>query len=994
MAKPTSNKTGEKESSDFPPPFRLSEGYRPRCFFDIQINKVDAGRLVFELFNDICPRTAENFRALCTGEKGEGKTTSKPLHYKNCILHRIVKNFVIQGGDFVSGDGTGGESIYGGQFKDENFDLHHDRPFLLSMANCGANTNGSQFFITLAASHHLDNVHTVFGHLVDGHDIVRDMENQKVSTGHKPYADIRIAHCGELVKKAKTSTQKTKSKSTTKKSESSSSESDDSDLDHRKKRKQKEKKSSEKKKKTSPPKEVATEKEVEPGKDDLNFIPSVPLTFLMRRSRTPSPLREKRRQEGLSDTRRREPVLRTRINMVSKSGKKLRGRGVMRYRTPSPESDSGENTDRDVPLTEADSNREDNKDLKDDNMEDKRMFLQRSRPPPPHDYVEPRNKPIAETSLDRPPKPRQRSRSPGKSFIRRRSKSRSRSREFRRRRRSRSLSKSRRDRRERSRSRQRHPRRRSRSRSPNSRYRRSPSYDRRPRRRRSGSRSRKLSTSPVRYHKREPSPDKKGKFERHQSDSDSDSSQERKTKIAKAEEINKQNETETNVDTSVDKSQEKTISVVPKIPDIEQVLPSTIMPYVDTVMVPPPIEKKDAIDTSKNEELKEMVSEEEKFKGLLDESKDLSPLKEKETLNPIENELVSEAIEKDEENISKRNEQVDELIATILSESSPLESKVEKVEESSEFIAKADTPNVIEKSKEIQSTHLHQADDHLEDDVIKQSKEKIDELQEKIREFKQFNLQINEGGQLPTNSDENIVSPMNFLNEDSTKALKKTKYKMDEKVKADLSSSIVINKGEKAFPKKKKGKEKSDSEGEKDSDDSFDRKLSKKKPKKKPPRDSSSESSDDKQRKSLKKMDTKKIKKKVKKKPPTSSSESDEDLDSEDSSSDNESDVEADRDRKRYKKKPKSRKDIDKGQKDVNKQKSSRKKKKYYSDYSSESSEEEKKVKKKYKKKQYTSSDSSSAASSDSEFERSKKKVKTNRQIKDRKRKRKKSIST
>merc|ERR1712126_307949 len=197
------NNIADKETKDFPPPCILVDGYRPRCFFDIQINKVDAGRLVFELFLDICPKTCENFRALCTGEKGEGKTTSKPLHYKNTILHRIVKNFIIQGGDFVSGDGTGGESIYGGIFKDKNFKLQHDRPFLLSMANCGPNTNGSQFFITLAASHHLDNVHTVFGHVLSGQDIVRDMENQKVNSNHKPYADIRISHCGELIKKAK-----------------------------------------------------------------------------------------------------------------------------------------------------------------------------------------------------------------------------------------------------------------------------------------------------------------------------------------------------------------------------------------------------------------------------------------------------------------------------------------------------------------------------------------------------------------------------------------------------------------------------------------------------------------------------------------------------------------------------------------------------------------------------------------------------------------------
>ncbi|KAL1948330.1 hypothetical protein VTO73DRAFT_12405 [Trametes versicolor] len=170
---------------------------RPLVFFDITIGGRPAGRIVMQLYNDIVPKTAENFRALCTGEKGEG-SAGKPLHFKGCSFHRVIKGFMIQGGDFTAGNGTGGESIYGEKFEDENFEVKHSKRFLLSMANAGANTNGSQFFITCNATPHLDNKHVVFGEVLRGKSIVRAVENTETASGDVPVEPCVIADCGEL----------------------------------------------------------------------------------------------------------------------------------------------------------------------------------------------------------------------------------------------------------------------------------------------------------------------------------------------------------------------------------------------------------------------------------------------------------------------------------------------------------------------------------------------------------------------------------------------------------------------------------------------------------------------------------------------------------------------------------------------------------------------------------------------------------------------------
>lgn len=165
----------------------------PKVFMDIKADDKDMGRIIMELRPDVVPKTAENFRQLCTGEAGFG--------YKNTSFHRIIPDFMCQGGDMTHGDGRGGKSIYGNKFKDENFKLRHLGPGTLSMANAGPNTNGSQFFLCTVKTAWLDGAHVVFGTVIEGMDVVKKMEALGSRNG-KTRAKVWVADCGEVTEEA------------------------------------------------------------------------------------------------------------------------------------------------------------------------------------------------------------------------------------------------------------------------------------------------------------------------------------------------------------------------------------------------------------------------------------------------------------------------------------------------------------------------------------------------------------------------------------------------------------------------------------------------------------------------------------------------------------------------------------------------------------------------------------------------------------------------
>merc|ERR1712050_469497 len=227
-------------------------GQRERVFMDFQHKKINLGRIVIELFSDIVPITCKNFIALCTGENGLAKSTNIPLCYRHSVVHRIIPGFVVQGGDFTLGNGRGGDSIYpGGQFDDEKLGiLKHEKSMYVSMANSGPNSNGSQFFITLAPTPHLDGKHQIFGRVIKGEEVVLGFQQIELS-GEKPVDDLVIVNCGQMVRKQDV--------------KKGSSDSDSSDSEDEKKKKKKKKKDKKKKKKSK--KEKKKKQQEEDGSD-------------------------------------------------------------------------------------------------------------------------------------------------------------------------------------------------------------------------------------------------------------------------------------------------------------------------------------------------------------------------------------------------------------------------------------------------------------------------------------------------------------------------------------------------------------------------------------------------------------------------------------------------------------------------------------------------------------------------------------------------------
>ncbi|WVQ76119.1 hypothetical protein IAR50_005762 [Cryptococcus sp. DSM 104548] len=317
----------------------------PRVFFDLAINDNKLGRVVFELFADLVPKTAENFRALCTGEKGISPISSIPLHYKSSIIHRVIPSFMIQGGDFTKRTGSGGESIYGGgTFEDERLEgdgCEVDKKGLLVMANRGPDTNKSQFFITLAPSPHLTGKHVVFGRVVFGMEHIETVGNLQTDDRDRPLSPVTIIHCGELelrrpppaVKPRSPSLSRSLTPSRSRSPEpkrrdrsrrSSDSEEADSDdsRERRRKRKERKREKRERRDKEGKSRSKSSRREREETEAELDE----------RLEREEKEMLEKQRLQRLAETKRKLEEERQRIK--DEGGIVYKGRGAMRFRDP------------------------------------------------------------------------------------------------------------------------------------------------------------------------------------------------------------------------------------------------------------------------------------------------------------------------------------------------------------------------------------------------------------------------------------------------------------------------------------------------------------------------------------------------------------------------------------------------------------------------------------------------------------------------------------
>jgi peptidyl-prolyl isomerase G (cyclophilin G) len=320
----------------------------PRIFLDFTVDSTPLGRVVFELFADIVPKTCENFRALCTGEKGLSPTSEIPLHYKGSIIHRSIADFMIQGGDFTKKNGTGGESIYGTPFEDEAFTRNVDSEGLLVMANRGPNTNGSQFFVTLRPCPHLDGKHVTFGRVVSGYDnVIKKIAEIETDSKDRPLKPVVISHCGQLervrkpvapVPTSEQSSKKRQSPSPTRSSsQSPSQDRSESDSEDRRRKKsskhRKEKKKSHKKRKRHHEDDEG-DKETQGDKRDSKPREETEEEYDARLEREEQERIREAKLRALQDAKRR-------MANEMPEGIRFKGRGTMKYRDPEFENRRG-----------------------------------------------------------------------------------------------------------------------------------------------------------------------------------------------------------------------------------------------------------------------------------------------------------------------------------------------------------------------------------------------------------------------------------------------------------------------------------------------------------------------------------------------------------------------------------------------------------------------------------------------------------------------------